>query len=66
MKEKKFDKIAYNNEFISKTYDRINLNVPKGQKDIIKAHADKFDNGSINGFIKRAISETIQRDLEKQ
>ena len=66
MKEKKFDKIAYNNEFISKTYDRINLNVPKGQKDIIKAHADKFDKGSINGFIKRAISETIQRDLEKQ
>lgn len=54
------------NRYISKAYDRINLNVPKGQKDIIKAHADKFDNGSINGFIKRAITETIQRDLEKQ
>jgi uncharacterized protein (DUF1778 family) len=64
--EKKFNATAYKNKFIAEKYERINLNVPKGQKDIIKAHADKFDNGSINGFIKRAISETIQRDLEKQ
>ena len=62
--EKKFDKIAYNNEFISKAYDRINLTLPKGQKEIIKAHAEKYDNKSVNGFIQRAIAETMQRDNE--
>ncbi len=50
-------KQKYNN----KAYDRIYLTIPKGQKDIIKAHADKH-NESVNGFIQRAIKETIERD----
>ena len=66
MEKKPFNKIEYNNSFIAQAYDRINLNVPKGEKAIIKAHADQFDGGSINGFIKRAIKETMQRDQEKQ
>lgn len=49
------------NRYISKTYDRINLTVPKGQKDMIKAHAEARGE-SVNGFIGRAISETIDRD----
>lgn len=65
MKEKTFDKITYNNEFISKAYDRINLTVPKGQKEVIKAHAKKCNNESVNAFIQRAITETMQRDNEK-
>lgn len=28
----------------------------------IKAHAKRFDNNSMNAFIKRAISETMERD----
>lgn len=64
--EKQFNKVAYNNEFISKAYDRINLTVPKGEKEKIKAHADKYDNKSVNGFIQRAIKETMQRDNEKK
>ena len=28
------------NKWIEKTYDRINLTVPKGQKEVIKAHAE--------------------------
>jgi len=36
--------------------------VPKGDKEIIKAHAEKHDGGSVNGFIQRAIKETMQRD----
>ena len=59
----KFDKIAYNNQFIAQTYDRINLTVPKGERKNIKAHADEFDGGSVNAFIQRAIRETIQRDM---
>lgn len=49
------------NRWIEKTYDRINLTVPKGQKDIIKAHAEARGE-SVNGFINRAIEETMQRD----
>lgn len=56
-------RIAANNRYNAKAYDRINIAVPKGQKDIIKAHAEK--NGeSVNGFVKRAIFETLQRDDE--
>lgn len=32
MTDKKFDKVKYKNEFITKAYDRINLTVPKGKK----------------------------------
>ncbi len=49
------------NKYMSENYDRINLTVPKGQKDMIKAHAEARGE-SVNGFIGRAISETIDRD----
>ena len=57
---------AYKNNFISKAYDRINLTVKKGDKDIIKAHADRYDGGSVNAFIQRAIAETMERDAERK
>lgn len=41
--------------------DRINLTVPKGKKDTIKAHAEA-QGESVNGFINRAIDETMERD----
>jgi uncharacterized protein (DUF1778 family) len=52
------------NKYISKAYDRINLTVPKGQKDVIKVHADGLGE-SVNGFIQRAIDETMTRDNQK-
>ena len=55
-------KAQWQNDYIAKTYDRINLTVPKGQKDIIKAHADKHDGGSVNAFINRAITNQMERD----
>lgn len=61
MEKKKFDKVAYNNSFNERAYDRINLTVPKGQKESIKAHADA-QGESVNAFIFRAITETIERD----
>lgn len=61
MENKKFDKIAYNNKFINKTYDRINLTMPKGKKDIVKQHAQTMGE-SVNSFINRAIDETISND----
>ena len=49
------------NKYMSENYDRINLTVPKGQKEIIKAHAEAHSE-SVNGFINRAIDEAIERD----
>ena len=48
-------------KYVKNNYDRIEVTAPKGKKDIIKAHAET--NGeSVNGFINRAIDETIERD----
>ena len=49
------------NKYISKAYDRINLTVPKGQKATIQSHAEAHGE-SVNGFIGRAITETMNRD----
>lgn len=59
-KDKK-DTIKYNNEFNKQAYDRINLTVPKGEKADIQAHA-KQQGESVNGFILRAIHETMDRE----
>ena len=52
------------NKYMKENYDRINLTVPKGDKDMIKEHAEARGE-SVNGFIGRAISEQMQRDKEK-
>ena len=49
------------NKYISKVYDRINLTVPKGQKERLQAHAEAHGE-SVNGFINRAISEVMERE----
>ena len=42
-------------------YDEITVRVPKGEKEIIKAHAESMGE-SVNAFIGRAISEAMARD----
>ena len=37
----------------------------KGKKEEIKTHAEKYDGGSVNAFIQRAIAETMERDEAK-
>lgn len=56
-------KTEYKNNWQKENVDRINLIVPKGQKDTIKAHAETRGE-SMNGFINRAISETIEKEKE--
>jgi len=66
-----------NAKYNAAAYDRLELKVPKGQKTEIKAHAEQYQpetgeigkpgytpKGSINGFIARAISETMERDKD--
>jgi len=44
-----------------KAYDAITFRVPKGEKETIKAHADR-QGESLNGFIQRSITEAMERD----
>ena len=53
------------NKYISKSYDRINLTVPKGKKDVIKDFADK-QGKSVNNFVNEAIDEKIERDSKNE
>ncbi|MGM9593918.1 MAG: ABC transporter ATP-binding protein [Candidatus Onthomonas sp.] len=48
-------------KYIKANYDRMELTVPKGQKEEIKTHAAARGE-SVNGFIGRAIQETMERD----
>ena len=48
-------------KYVKANYDRMELTVPKGRKEIIKAHAEAHSE-SVNGFINRAIQETMGRD----
>lgn len=54
-------KTEYKNNWQKENVDRINLIVPKGQKEAIKAHAEARGE-SVNGFVNRAIAETMERD----
>ena len=54
-------KSTYRNEWIAEKLDRINLTVPKGRKEIIRAHAAAHGE-SVNGFINRAINEAMERE----
>ena len=51
------------NKYMDKAYDRINLTVPKGDKDKIKAHAESMGE-SVNSFIGRAIENQMARDTQ--
>ena len=49
------------NKYVRENYDRVNVNMPKGKKEVAKAHA-AAQGESLNAFINRAINETMERD----
>lgn len=49
------------NKYMKSNYDRVNLVMPKGKKDVIQAHAAQ-QGESVNAYINRAIDEAMQRD----
>ena len=49
------------NKYIAKAYDRVNLTMPKGERDKLRAHAEARGE-SLNGCINRAIREALERD----
>ena len=52
------------NKYNAKAYDRIALQVKKGEREKLREHA-KEHGESLNGFINRAINETVERDNER-
>lgn len=57
-------KNSYKNAWIAEKLDRVNLTMPKGRKDELKDHASARGE-SVNAFINRAITETMERDRER-
>ena len=55
------DAIKYNNDFIKQAYDRINLTVEKGQKEVIRAAAER-EGEKVNTYNKNAIAQRMERE----
>lgn len=51
-------------KYLSETVEDVRIRVPKGQKAVIKAHADS-QGESMNQFVTRAINEAMERDQNK-
>ena len=64
-------------DYKKKHYKQINVSVAADKKEIILAHAEKYQDevgeprtkgyspkGSVNAFINRAIDETMERDIK--
>ncbi len=60
MADEKFDATKYKNDFQKEKYDRIIVNVPKGQKQIIDESAKKLGYKSLNSFVVDAINEKLE------
>lgn len=54
-------KAEYKNQWQKENCDRVNLTLPKGRKAELQAYAAAAGE-SLNGFIGRAINETMERD----
>lgn len=57
----KFDATKYKNDFQKEKYDRIIVNVIKGQKVIIEARAKEMGYKSLNSFVVDAINEKLEK-----
>ena len=59
--EKKFNATEYKNKFQKEKYDRLIVNVPKGQKELITSYARENGFSSLNAFVVAAINEKMSK-----
>lgn len=50
-----------NRKYLRGKLDHISFRVPKGQRNVIQAHAKQMGE-SVNAFITRAVYDTIEKD----
>lgn len=55
-----FNQSEYANNYAKEKYDRLNIQVPKGQKAVIEAHWKRLGYRSLNSYV----NELIQNDME--
>ena len=70
MSEKKSAKVSKAQQkavakYMKNNYDELKIRTEKGQKEIIKAHAESVGE-SMNQFVIRAINETMERDTKEE
>lgn len=53
-----------NDKWLKEKVEEIKFRVPKGEKEIIQAHAAK-QGESVNAFLNRAVKEAMERDETK-
>ena len=54
-------KLRANKKHIEEKLDEVKFRVPKGQREVIRAHAKECGE-SVNAFLIRAVFETMERD----
>lgn len=59
--KEKFDATKYKNDFQKEKYDRIIVNVAKGQKKNIEQRAKELGYKSLNSFVVDAINEKLEK-----
>jgi metal-responsive CopG/Arc/MetJ family transcriptional regulator len=59
--KEKFNVTKYKNDFQKEKYDRIIVNVPKGQKEKIDSVAKNKGYKSLNSFVVDAINEKLEK-----
>lgn len=56
----KFDPVKYRNNYTAEKYDRLNVFLPKGERDELRQIAASCGQ-SLNAFVVQAINERIER-----
>lgn len=64
-KTEEFNQIKYQNEFNKANYDRVEVNMPKGKKTIVK-EAAKAAGQKVSEYINQAIDERMQRENKRE
>lgn len=49
------------NKYVKYNYDRVNVNMPKGKKEVVQAYAARHGM-SVNAYINAAIDEKMKQD----
>lgn len=60
-KNQEFNQIKYQHEFNKANYDRLEINLPKGKKAVIK-EAAKAAGQSTSEYIAQAVTERMERE----
>ncbi len=56
-----FDKNQYDSKYVKDHYDRLNIQVPKGDKELIEQHRKAKGYSSLNAYVNALIAADMGR-----